>query len=88
MKSTMHLVREKIRGRDLPKKWQRKAKAKPNELVLVTIQIPNEHETSITLAELPALLKRVPLPPKASNTYKQDIQKIRDYASLPSSPWE
>ena len=41
-----------------------------------------------TLADLHALLVNTPLPTTEQQSYSQDIQIIRDAASLPDSPWE
>ncbi len=39
----MRPIREKVLGKDLPKEWQQKINARPDELVLVIIQSLDEN---------------------------------------------
>ena len=43
----MQPLREEMKGRDLPKKWQKKAAVGPDETVIVTI-LPGESKDDLT----------------------------------------
>lgn len=81
----METIREKVKGKDLPKKWRKMTKADPEETLVVTIEA-NSNE-ALSMLELPADKNNIL--PILSNRERSDLLDQMPFSSEDedSSKW-